>query len=169
MDQVAGGNLAVGLVGARDDSRDLTFIPVLEDDLVVLAPPGIGPGPGVKIEAKELSGLPWVTRESGSGTWEAFEKALIRIGLDIRKLRAAVCVESTMAVLACVRAGLGLSVTSRLVARSLLESGEVVEVHAEDLAMRRSFYLAYHTRRYFFPVVRYFIDFVRQECGKGLF
>ena len=166
IDQVAEGRLAVGLVGAREDSRDLKFVPVLEDELVVIAPPGIMSGPNVRIAAKNLLDFPWVIREPGSGTWEAFEKAFVRIGLDIRNLRAAVCVESTMAVLACVRAGLGLSVTSRLVARSLLESGQAVEVHAEGLAMRRSFYLTYHKRRYFFPVVRYFIDFVRQEAGK---
>ncbi|MDY7000747.1 MAG: selenium metabolism-associated LysR family transcriptional regulator [Thermodesulfobacteriota bacterium] len=166
IDRVAGGDLAVGMVGAREDSRDLEFVPVLEDDLVVIAPPGTAPGVDAEIKAKDLFDFPWVIREPGSGTWEAFEKALVPIGLDIRNLRAVVCVESTRAVLECVRAGLGFSVTSRLVARSFLESGEAVEVHVKDLAMRRGFYLAYHKRRYFFPVVRYFIDFVRQEGGR---
>jgi len=168
IDRVAEGDLAVGMVGAREDSKDLEFVPVLDDDLVVIAPPGIVPGVDAKITAKDLFDLPWVTREPGSGTGKALEKALARIGFEIRNLRSVVCVESTMAVLACVRAGIGLSVTSRLVARSFLESGEVVEVHAEGLAMRRGFYLTYHKRRYFFPVVRYFIDFVCQEGRKGL-
>jgi DNA-binding transcriptional LysR family regulator len=75
----------------------------------------------------------------------------------------AVTVDSTEAVLQCVRAGLGVSVTSRLAAESFLERGEIVEVKVPFLEMNRSFYTVFHPRRHFFPVFRYFMDFLELE------
>jgi DNA-binding transcriptional LysR family regulator len=81
----------------------------------------------------------------------------------MRCLNVSVTVDSTEAVLQCVRAGLGVSVTSRLAAETFLERGEIVEVKLPFLEMNRSFYTVHHPRRYFFPVFRYFMEFLEQE------
>jgi DNA-binding transcriptional LysR family regulator len=115
------------------------------------------------IGTKEICTWSWLLREPGSGTRRAFEKGLMAIGLDMRCLNVAVTVDSTEAVLQCVRAGLGVSVTSRLAAQTFLERGEIVEVKVPFLEMNRSFYTVYHPRRHFFPVFRYFLEFLNQE------
>ncbi|MCK9239764.1 selenium metabolism-associated LysR family transcriptional regulator [Desulfocurvus sp.] len=159
------GEELVALVGAAGDHPDLVFEPILRDELVVLGPVEGPAAPGPECSPQELAALPWVVREPGSGTRRAFEQSLARAGQDPRGLKTALTVESTQAALACVRAGLGLTATSRLAARPLLEAGQVREVRVPGLDMQRNFYLVYHARRHQFPVMRYFIEFLRRECS----
>lgn len=165
--RLASGEELVAVVGASAEESDLTFEPLVADELVVIAPVSRGESVGQSLAPQDLAAQPWIMREPGSGTRGAFEKGLERIGVDARSLNVALCVESTQAALASVRAGLGLTVTSRLAAGALLAAGEVREMSVEGLDMPREFYLAYHARRHQFPVTRYFIDFVKNECARA--
>ncbi len=156
------GEYIVGVVGDLDESLDLTFAPLFKDELVVIAPPDLAPEEGAKDLATLLE-RPWVMRELGSGTRNAFERALVEAGRDVRSVKTAVVVDSTQAVLRCVQAGLGLSITSRLAARQALERGELREIPVPELSLRRSFFCVYRERRFFFPSVRYFIDHLVKE------
>ena len=111
--------------------------------------------------SKHLAELPWVMREGGSGTRKALEAGLSEMGTNVRELNVTVWVESTQAVVQCVRAGLGVSVTSRLAAQPLIDSGELVHISGLPLNLERSFYLAHLQGREFFPAVRYFIEHVK--------
>lgn len=163
--RLAAGEELVALVGAAGAQQDIVFEPVLRDELVIVAGADGGYPPHGTIAPGELPAQPWVMRESGSGTRRAFEQGVRELGVDDRTLRVVMSVESTQAALASVRAGLGITVTSRLAARDLLERGELVELSVPGLDMPRNFYLAYHARRHQFPVTRYFIEFIKQECS----
>jgi DNA-binding transcriptional LysR family regulator len=164
--QVAAGDIAVGVVGAVEDIPDLAYTKVLTDDLVVIAPLSLV-ARNRDMPGSELDKWPWVVREKGSGTRKAFELALAAAGLELRSLKVAVEVESTFAVLQCVKAGLGLSVTSRLAAGSLLERGEVSEVRVPELSFNRSFYCVHHERRSLIPAMRLFIDYMKDYGAKS--
>ncbi len=171
---VADGELLVSLVGGRTSHPDLRFDPVLEDDLVVIAAPVLlerlgHPAGGKALTLANVMTLPWVVREAGSGTRRAFDDALSAKGLDPRRLDQVIGVESTQATLQCVGAGLGFGVTSRLAADRLILSGELVRVPVDGLKLARTFYLVHNERRHLFPVVRYFIDFVRDGDWRVLF
>lgn len=166
--RILAGEELVAMVGAGGDHPELAFEPILRDELVILGPVEGPAAAQAQCDPQELASLPWVMREAGSGTRRAFEQGLGRIGVDPRALSVALAVESTQAALASVRAGLGLTVTSRLAARPLLEAGQVREVRVSGLDMPRNFYLVYHARRHQFPVTRYFIDFLRKECSLSL-
>ena len=157
------GELMVGVVGAAEENSDLVFEPLFTDSLVIIAAPGyVRSDKPLGLDA--LLALPWVMRESGSGTRKSFERGLSRIGFDLRRLQAAVTVESTLAVLQCVKAGLGVSVTSRLAASSYLERGDLIELPAPELNLERSFYSVSHERRFFFPATRRFIEHLTRRC-----
>ena len=167
VEMVSGGELVLGVVGAEMDRPELEFIPVKEDQLVIVAAPGFRPPAQSSSEllgTKEICTWPWVLRERGSGTRKAFEKALLSVGLDLRCLNVALTVDSTEAVLQCVLAGLGVSVTSRMAARRYLERGELVELSSPSLSIIRSFYLIRHEKRHLFPVSRFFTDFLITAC-----
>lgn len=163
---VVSGKLMVAMVGGVfNESSDLVFIPVLQDELVLIAPPGMKiPGEALTLDILET--LPWVMREQGSGTRMALERGLAASGKDIRTLKASVVVESTQAVLRCVKAGVGLSVTSRLAAQEELERGELKILECPTLHMQREFYCTYLERRHMFPAVRFFIEFLKEQGAK---
>jgi len=162
IERVIEGNLSLGLVGAPSDHPDLACEQLMEDDLICIGPP--------TQEAQEqdadtggfdpdrLRRLPWVIREQGSGTRLAFENALRGQGMDIRELRVSILVHSTLAVLQCVKAGLGVSVTSRLAVAGALQRGEIRQIPLPGLCIKRGYYRVHHAKRHVFPAMRRFLE-----------
>ncbi len=161
-DLVASGEVHVGLVGAPASSPDVLSLPFLEDVLVLAAPSAMRDlaldGPDWR---EKLVGLPWILREPGSGTRQTLEVALRKSGIDIRELRPVLQVSSSLAVLECVEAGLGVSAVSGLATVAYRDREAVVEVPVPRLDMRRSFYVVHHARRYLFPPLQRFL----KTCG----
>ncbi|WP_319761340.1 selenium metabolism-associated LysR family transcriptional regulator [Maridesulfovibrio sp.] len=165
LEKVRSGDLILGVVGASADVPNIEFVPIMRDELVIVAPPVLVRNYDGIDDIQLLAELPWVMREGGSGTRKALEAGLAEMGTSVRELNVTVWVESTQAVVQCVRAGLGVSVTSRLAAQSLIDTGELVHIQDLPLNLERSFYLAYLQGREFFPAVRYFIEHVKQLAG----
>jgi len=155
---VAAGEAHVGIIGAPARQAELACRSILEDSLVLV---GSRAQAHVRLGGDDwrqrLTELPWVMREPGSGTRQAMEEGLVAAGVDPRHLRTVLQVHSSLAVLECVAAGLGVSVVSRMAARGYLESGAVTLLETPQLVMRRSFYIVYHGRRYMFPALRFFL------------
>jgi LysR family transcriptional regulator, transcriptional activator of the cysJI operon len=153
------GTIHVGLVGAAAVHQDLIFRPILDDALVIAAPVGLA-SPDLDGDGwqERLLALPWVMREPGSGTREAFRLALEQVGIDARLLAPVLSVHSSLAVLECVEAGLGVSVVSQLAATPYLDRGAIRLIEAPALRMRRQFFTVYHARRYQFPALKAFLD-----------
>ncbi len=158
------GELIVGIVGATSEAANIDFVPIMRDELVIVAPPVLVKNYEGIVDIQQLAELPWVMREEGSGTRKALESGLSEIGTSIRDLNVTVWVESTQAVVQCVKAGLGISVTSRLAAQPLIDSGELVHISGLPLNLERSFYLAHLSGREFFPAVRYFIEHIKNSA-----
>ena len=156
---VAAGEAHVGIIGASAHQTELFSQPILEDSLVLV---GSQAQAGVSLAGEDwrqrLLELPWIMRESGSGTRQALEEALGRAAIDIRELRTVLQVHSSLAVLECVAAGLGVSVVSHMAAKSYLDRGAVIVLATPELVMQRSFYVAYNSRRYMFPALRSFLN-----------
>lgn len=165
---ISSGEYLLGMVGAKAPAPDVRFERILDDELIVIAPPGRFGLSGRTVRLAEVLEVPWVMREQGSGTRRALEGALMQRDVDLRSMQVAVAVESTQSVLHYVQAGLGVSVTSRLAAGSMLERGELVEVQVPELRIERSFYLAYNDRRHLFPASRYFMEYLRERCRAGI-
>jgi DNA-binding transcriptional LysR family regulator len=159
------GELMVGVVGAQDEGSDLVYQQLFTDNLVIIAAPSLLQRKD-KLGLDEVLSLPWIMREQGSGTRKSLERSLTRIGADLRNLKTVVTVESTLGVLQCVKAGLGVSVTSRLAASSYLDRGELVEIDAPSLMLERSFYCVSQERRFVFPAVRHFSEYLQKQCSK---
>jgi DNA-binding transcriptional LysR family regulator len=159
---VADGTVHVGIVGAPAPYPELVSLPYLDDALVLVAPVGLqAPDLAGPDWVSHLAGLPWIMREQGSGTRQTLETAFARVGLDIRSIAPVLVVHSSLAVLECVEAGLGVAAVSTLAARMYLERGRVAAFNVPGLDMRRSFYVVHHGKRYLFPALRFFL----KTCG----
>lgn len=164
-DMVAEGGVILGVLGARTEHRDLVFEPLVEDDLVVIVGASRLSAGKAELSTADLAAMPWVMREPGSGTRAALEQALAEAGLDMAGLATAAVVDTTTALLQCVRGGMGLAVTSRLAAAEFLARGEMLAAPTPGLKLRRRFFLAHHKQRHLFPVARFFMDFLKKECA----
>lgn len=160
---VLDGDLPLAVVGGqRPDLPELHFTPVLRDELVLIA--AAEALPELKRSTPpQLLQLPWVLREQGSGTRKAFEQGLLAVGVDPRLLRGVISVGSTQAVLRCVKAGMGVAVTSRFVVREELQAGSLRIIPCPDLALERSFYCVRLERRSLFPAAAQFLHFLDEQ------
>ena len=160
--KVVEGTVHVGIVGAPAPFPELVSIPYLDDALALVAPVNYG---NARLDSDgwqdRLIGLPWIMRELGSGTRQTLDVAMAKAGIDLRSIAPVLVVHSSLAVLECVEAGLGVAAVSTLAARAYLDRGSVTALVAPGLDMRRSFYVVHHGKRYLFPALRSFLKI----CG----
>ncbi len=159
VDMVRQGDVMLAMVGSGSDrSDDLVFEQVLEDELVLVGGKEyLGAMPSSckpEEELRLLSTLPWVMREGGSGTRRAFASALKERNRDIDELIVRIQVQNTQAMLGCLLAGIGVAVTSSMVAEPYVQRGELCARSLASLSMKRSFYLVHHAKRELFPATK---------------
>ncbi|MGM0646144.1 MAG: selenium metabolism-associated LysR family transcriptional regulator [Thermodesulfobacteriota bacterium] len=159
---VQAGELDVGVVGGRSLSPDLTYIPYLQDELIVVADPAYAHHTECW-DLDDLCRLPWIVREQGSGTRQALERALSDRDLTLDTFRIRAVFGTTGALLRAVRSGLGVTVTSRLAAAGMLQRGELVHLRTPDFVSPRAFELVQHAKRSRSAAVQRFIDFMTQQ------
>ncbi|HEY8054859.1 MAG TPA: LysR family transcriptional regulator [Terriglobales bacterium] len=112
------------------------------DDLVLVASPGaFSPLPRTLAQAARL---PWVMRESGSGTRAVVEQALARRGLQVTP---AWTLNNAEAVKQAVMAGCGLALVPRISASQELAAGQLCQIQLRGLHPRRPMRLQWLTGR----------------------
>lgn len=165
LDRLAAGELSLGIVGVKEERPDFNYEPLLDDKLTLIAPKNMFSDPSEATLGAVLA-KPWVLREEGSGTRKAVERALASVGRDVRDLHCAVVAAGTQSALACVKAGLGVTITSMLAAGDLLAQGVVEAFEAPGLSLKRTFYIVQHGRRRPFPATAAFVKHLKREAAR---
>lgn len=137
--------LFCGIVGARTFSDKLGYRTFLRDELVLVGRPEFCPAKAIK--AEQLKTLPFLARETGSGTRSCLEGHLAAIGIQPGDLRRVAILGSTAAIKEAVCQGLGISALSRLAVREELAAGTLREISVTGLRMGRDFFLVHHLQR----------------------
>ena len=141
---VAGHQLFMGVVGAQVKNRQLTMTPFFQDELVCAAHPTLArqiKGPD------DLSRLPFLLREKGSGTRRMMEGFLKEEGIDYRDFVVGAVLGSTAAIKEGLKAGLGISILSKKAISEELEQGRLQEISIFSAAMVRDFFILTHKKR----------------------
>lgn len=136
VEAVRGGSADLGFIETPDLPAGLPHRAIASDELVVVVGPshpwarrrsGIAPA--------ELAAARLVSRESGSGTRLALERALSDAGLT--PAPPALELSTTSAIRSTVAAGAGPAVLSILAVREQLDRGALVQVRLRDLRIVR--------------------------------
>ncbi len=151
------GELEAGVVGGRYSESELAYSPYIKDELLVLAGRDTDVAKSGPLSMDQLSRLPWVLRESGSGTRRALRHALKKCGLRLEDLSVRAVLGSTGALLRAVRGGVGVTVSSRLAAAGMLDRGELVHIPVPEFVSERDFELVVHRGRSQSPILQRFI------------
>lgn len=160
---VHAGDADVGVVEGEIDDPALTATAVARDDMVLVVSADHPWARAAAVSTEDLTGTPWVLREAGSGTRGALETVLSAAGLELKDMEIAIELASNEAVRTAVEAGAGATVLSRLVVKSGIASGALVEV--EFPLPARRFYALRHKERHFTNAAEAFVALMRETSA----
>jgi LysR family transcriptional regulator, low CO2-responsive transcriptional regulator len=146
-------------IGGRPPSEGVIGEPFLDNPIVIITAaddPLAGEG---LVPIEELGGRPWLLREEGSGTRMMTEEFLAA-----HELRPTILtLGSNGAIKQAARAGLGVSLQSRLATELELDLGLLATIEVGVPLPRRQWYLLRPAQGPVRPTVEAFLEFVRRE------
>jgi DNA-binding transcriptional LysR family regulator len=160
VDQVAGRELALGIVGAARRHRGITFEPFFRDEVVLACPPGHAFA-GRTISLDELRAEPQIVMQEGAGVRQVIEDALRADGLRLRDLDVQLELGLQESVKSAVAAGYGVSFISRSAIEAELSTGALATARVESLEPAREISLATATGRTMPRAAAAFVDYAR--------
>jgi LysR family transcriptional regulator, transcriptional activator of the cysJI operon len=136
----------LGLIEGPVSSREVFRQRFFEDRLVLIVgrrspwPQKTSPATHA-VPVRALTEVPLLMRERGSGSRRVVELALRRAGLRFSDLRIAMNLDSIVAIISAVEAGLGAGFVSEWAIQKELRLGTVRVIPVEGLEIRRSMHL----------------------------
>ena len=156
IEEILIGDTDFGFVGAVYEPRNLTYIPVMEDNLVLIAPEDFFPDHEnlTSISLDMIVDYPFIFREEGSGTRESVRLSMESKGFNLERLKTVAWIEDVEAIKRMVALGVGLS----FISEKDIDCGDIVEgrsykvLRVDDLDLSRKFYLVHHKSRQLSPI-----------------
>lgn len=147
-------------LGQPPEDIDVVATPIMDNPIVVLAPPDHPLANKKKITLEQLAKEPWLMREKGSGTRNAIERIFTGHDLNIHPRLE---LGSNEAIKQAILAGLGISALSRH-ALALNQPGQFAVLDVVGFPILRHWYAVYPAGRQLSVVARAFLDYL---LGRG--
>jgi len=138
-------DLDIGLIEGELQHSDLDVIPWRDDELAVFCSPEHPLAQKNTITDKDLLAASWILREAGSGTRQAFERAMHGILPD---LNVAHELQHTEAIKRAVEANLGLGCLSQITLEDAFKRGSLVRLPVPQRDFERQFYFILHQQKF---------------------
>jgi LysR family transcriptional regulator, low CO2-responsive transcriptional regulator len=150
-------------IGGRPPDEGIVGERFLDNPIVVIAAPDDPLAKARRVRVEQLGSRPWLLREEGSGTRSMTEEFLAAHDLHppIRTLG------SNGAIKQAARAGLGVSLQSRLATHLEVELGLLAIVNVDVALPRRQWYVIRPAHGPVRPAVERFLEFVRSDEAKA--
>lgn len=147
INKVANFEVDIGLVEGPCHRNDIAVTQWLEDELLLVAAPThpivLEYGPNL-VPAKRLEKANWLLRESGSGTREALERALLP---HVTQLKSSLEFNDHEAIKQSAIEGLGIACLSKLVVEDALGVGKLVKLNTQFGVLSRQFRILTHRQK----------------------
>lgn len=138
-------NNDIGFISYQLEHPKLVVREVLEDRLVLIAPPDHPITRKNKIEAQNLEGLSLVMHEKGSAPRKAIDDFIRKNNLSVI---VPMELSSNRALKKAVEKGIGVGLISQKVAKDEIRLGTLKAVPMADPSMKRKFYMVHHKDKY---------------------
>jgi len=148
----------IGLVEGELQEPELDVSRWRPDELVVFCAPNHALAKQSVLTDRDLIQTPWIVREPGSGTRQAFERAMHGILSDLQLILE---LQHTEAIKGAVQAGLGLGCVSRVALEDEFRYGTLVPLQVPQRDFHRWFYAVMHQRKYQSAAVLGFLTQIR--------
>lgn len=140
---VANFEIDVGLIEGDVHHPELSVSRWRDDELVVFCSPSHPYADKRRLGDADLLAAAWVVREQGSGTRQAFDRAMHGLSLDIL-----LELQHTEALRAAVEEGLGLGCLSVLAVADQVAQGKLVRCSVPHRDLRRHFSFLLHKEKF---------------------
>ena len=160
--KVMGNEVEVGAVGAKEEKEKLVFTKLATDRIVLITPPNRIWFKRDVITLDELKQVPFITRESGSGTRTIAMQKLKEMGIDEEELNVVMELGSTTVVKKAVECGVGVSFVSERAVETEVKLGLLKEVQVKGLELNRDFFLVHKRQRTLSPAASAFLQFLQE-------
>lgn len=141
VDALARQKIDLGLIEGPVSSREVFRQRFFEDRMVLIVGRRYAWPEKATIPVSALTQVPLLMRERGSGSRHVVELALRRAGLRIKDLRVAMNLDSIVAIISAVEAGLGAGFVSEWAIQKEVRLGTVRVIPVEGLEIRRDMHL----------------------------
>jgi len=148
----------IGLVEGELQEPELKISRWRPDELVVFCAPSHPYAARGTLSDDDLVQVSWIVREPGSGTRQAFERAMHGILPD---LKIVLELQHTEAIKSAVEAGLGIGCVSRVALVEAFRLGSLVPCSVPQRDFHRWFYAVLHERKYQSAAVLGFLKQIR--------
>lgn len=167
--QLVAGDIELGFVGAKVEDSKIEYTPIARDELVLVAPVLCPWMKDASVALKQLTTIPFVLREEGSGTRMVMEKILKKRGIGIGDLKVVTQLGSTTAVIQAVKSGAGCSVVSRRSVAEDISRGTLRTVPIRGLRLEREFYAIHRRGRFKSALGITFLQFLQKNTPTDTF
>jgi DNA-binding transcriptional LysR family regulator len=154
---VLDGTVDIGVIGTAIKDKNLTTRRFLDDELILVAPPAFR---GSVLGKNEITAIPLVVRETGSGSKASLEENLKKIGLALGDLQIVGEMGSSQALIQAVKSGMGFAFLSSLSVADEIERGTLKAVKLKGISITRNFYIITHRLRFSTRICTTFIDYL---------
>ena len=148
-EKVLNYDLDIGLIEGELQNPDLEVTPWRDDELAVFCSPEHPLTKQVStkqpITDADLLTARWILREVGSGTQQAFERAMHGI---LPRLTVAHELQHTEAIKRAVEANLGIGCLSEITLKEAFERGSLVRIPVLHRNFKRKFYFIIHKQKF---------------------
>lgn len=146
MDKISTEKVELGFIETAHVDPKFIYYPFLEDELFVISSKEFSEKyffNSSTLSIEEVIKLPFIIRESGSGTREVIEENLRRHKLDPSKLKVILELEHTESIKSAVEAGIGISVLSKAAIKKELKLGTLKAHRIRGIHFKRYFYIIF--------------------------
>ncbi|HEY6131152.1 MAG TPA: LysR substrate-binding domain-containing protein [Halioglobus sp.] len=144
-ESVACFELDMGLIEGELQHQDLDIVRWRRDELVVFVAPDHPLAQARSLTDQDLLTLDWIVRERGSGTRQAFDRAMHGILTD---LHITMELQHTEAIKRAVEAGLGAGCLSQICLAEAFKRGSLVPLAVPGRDFRREWFLITHREKF---------------------
>ena len=159
--QVTNFEIDVGLIEGQVAGADLEVTHWRDDELAVFCAPGDPLARKRALADRDLRAAAWIVRERGSGTRQAFDRAMHGLLPD---LRIALTLQHTEAIKRAVEAGLGVGCVSRIALEDAFKRGTLAACRVPHRDFRRQFFFLLHRRKFRGAGIARWLELCRTEA-----
>lgn len=148
-------DIDIGLIEGEFHHPDLEVFSWRDDELVCFSSPNHSLAKQPSLNDEDLLAAQWILREQGSGTRQAFDRAMR--GLT-PKLQVLLELQHTEAIKRAVEAELGISCLSKISLADAFARGTLVPLNVPKRNFARTFYIALHKDKYRSAGIQQWLD-----------
>jgi len=156
MQQVLNYDIDIGMIEGEIQHPELDIIPWRNDDLCIFCAPNHPLANKAELTDDDVLDYSWVLRESGSGTRQAFDRAMHGI---LPQISISMELQHTEAIKRAVTSGLGLGCLSRITLEDAFKRGDLIELAMSQRDFERTLYFILHKKKHKSAGIQRWLEF----------